>query len=54
MDAPATSIVTGQFQGTADLGSGLTSAGGYDIFLAKLSGANGRSSGAKRIGGTGV
>ena len=42
VDGAGDVYVTGQFQGSIDLGSGLTSAGGYDIFLAKLAGTDGR------------
>ncbi|UCF04203.1 MAG: hypothetical protein JSV33_09640 [bacterium] len=43
-------IVTGDFDGTVDFGGGpLTSAGGYDIFLAKLD-ANGNHLWSKRFG----
>jgi len=46
-------LVTGRFQGTVDFGTGnLTSAGGYDIFVAKYSGIDGRPLWTKRIGGT--
>jgi hypothetical protein len=47
-------FVTGKFQASADLGGGLTSAGGYDIFLAKLRGSDGAVLWAKRFGGTGA
>ena len=45
-------VVTGGFQGTADFGGGpLTSAGGYDIFLARFD-AVGNHQWSKRFGGT--
>jgi fibronectin type 3 domain-containing protein len=53
VDASGNVVVTGRFQGTADLGAGMASAGGYDIFLAKYSGIDGRLLWSKRIGGTG-
>ena len=47
-------IVTGRFSCTVDLGGGtLTSAGAYDIFLAKYSGVNGAHVWSKRLGSTG-
>jgi hypothetical protein len=47
-------MVTGRFSGPVDLGGGtLTSAGAYDIFLAKYSGVNGAHLWSKRLGSTG-
>jgi fibronectin type 3 domain-containing protein len=54
VDASGNVFVTGKFQASADLGGGLTSAGGYDIFLAKLRGSDGAVLWAKRFGGTGA
>ena len=45
-------IVTGNFTNTVDFGNGgLTSAGSYDIFVAKYSGRNGAAVWSKRFGG---
>ena len=54
IDSQDNIIVTGCFQGTVDFGGGpLTSAGGYDIFVAKFNSANPPSLlWAKRFGGT--
>jgi len=47
-------VVTGVFQNTADFGGGpLTSAGGYDVFLAQYATADGRHLWSKRFGDTG-
>src|SRR4029077_4504160 len=47
-------VVTGAFLQTAAIGDkSLTSAGGYDIVLMKLSGVDGSALWAKRIGGAG-
>jgi fibronectin type III domain protein/beta-propeller repeat-containing protein len=44
-------VVTGYFGGTLDFGGGpLSSVGGYDIFVAKYSGADGRHLWSKRFG----
>jgi hypothetical protein len=45
-------VVTGEFQGTMDFGGGqvLTSAGGYDVFVARLSGATGSTVWARGFG----
>jgi hypothetical protein len=53
IDGSGNVVVTGRFQGTADLGAGMTSSGGYDIFLAKYAGTDGRLLWSKKIGGTG-
>ena len=46
-------VVTGQFLGTVDFGRGpLTSAGGWDVFVAKYSGVDGHAIWARRLGGT--
>jgi uncharacterized protein (AIM24 family) len=51
-DSTGNVVVTGNFAGTADFGGGpLTSAGGYDIFVAKYS-ANGSYLWSKRFGNT--
>jgi Fibronectin type III domain/Beta-propeller repeat len=45
-------VITGQFLGTVDFGLGpLTSAGGWDIFVAKYAGIDGTPLWAKRLGG---
>lgn len=45
-------VITGQFLGTVDFGNGpLTSAGGWDIFVAKYSGIDGSALWSKRLGG---
>ena len=50
VDASKNAIVTGDFYGTVDFGGGaLTSAGAYDIYLAKL-GSNGSYVWSKRFG----
>ena len=47
-------IVAGYFTDTADFGSGpLSSAGGYDIFIARYSAGNGACQWARRFGSTG-
>ena len=52
-DSRGNLVVAGYFQGTADFGGGpLTSAGGFDIFVAKYS-PTGSYLWAKRYGGTG-
>jgi hypothetical protein len=53
VDASGNVFITGKFQGSADIGSGLTSAGGYDIFIAKLRGSDGTVLWTRRIGSTG-
>ena len=46
-------LVTGRFSGTVDFGGGpLTSAGGYDIFVAKFSGVDGAHLWSQRFGST--
>src|SRR5439155_80341 len=51
VDANGDVAVTGYFTGTVDFGGGpLTSAGSYDIFVMKLSGADGSPLWAKRFG----
>jgi hypothetical protein len=56
VDLSGNVLVTGSFEGNIDLIGGwtsyLTSAGAYDIFVAKLSGSNGSHVWSKRIGGT--
>jgi hypothetical protein len=53
VDSSGNAVITGHFQGSADFGGGpLTSAGSFDIFLAKYS-ANGDYMWAKRFGNTG-
>ena len=53
LDSNGNVVVAGYFSGSVDLGGGvLTSAGGYDIFLAKYSAA-GIPLWSKRFGGTG-
>ena len=48
-------VVTGSFVSTADFGDGpLTSAGSYDIFVAKYAGANGAHIWSSRFGGSGI
>jgi hypothetical protein len=54
VDSSGNVLVTGKFQGNSDLGSGMTSAGGYDIFLAKFNGVDGRVLWSKRMGSTGA
>ncbi|MGD0922008.1 MAG: SBBP repeat-containing protein [Terriglobia bacterium] len=55
VDGTGSVLVTGDFSGTVDFGGGpLTSAGGYDIFVARLSGVNGAHLWSKRFGGTGT
>jgi hypothetical protein len=52
-DASGNVLVSGYIQGTVDFGGGpLTSAGGYDIFVVKLSGANGAHLWSQRFGDT--
>jgi uncharacterized protein with PIN domain len=52
-DGSGNVLVTGEFMGTVDFGGGvLTSAGFYDIFVAKLSGANGTHLWSQRFGDT--
>ena len=55
IDETGAVYVTGNFTNTINLGSGatLTSAGGTDLFLAKLSGANGVTVWANRYGDSG-
>ena len=54
VDGAGNVLVTGKFQAAGDFaGSSLISAGGYDIFLAKLAGLDGRPMWVKRIGGSG-
>lgn len=53
LDSAANPIITGYFQGTADFGTSLISAGGFDIFTAKYNGATNAFIFAKRFGGTG-
>jgi len=46
-------VLSGKFQGSVSFGgTALTSAGGDDIFLAKLSGSNGAHTWSKRFGST--
>jgi len=53
VDGSGNVLVTGQFQGSVNFGGGaLTSAGGYDIFMAKYSGLNGSHIWSKRFGST--
>jgi lambda repressor-like predicted transcriptional regulator len=53
VDSGGNVLVTGQFQGIVDFGGGpLTSAGGYDIFMAKYNGVNGSHIWSKRFGST--
>jgi len=55
VDASGDVFVTGQFQASAGFGDGtMTCAGSYDIFLARLSGADGRQIWAKGLGGTSI
>ena len=54
VDASGNVFVTGKFQGSADFGNGLTSTGGYDVFLVKLNGADGSVVWSKHLGGTGM
>jgi len=52
-DGSGNVLVSGYIQGTVDFGGGpLTSAGSYDIFVVKLSGANGAHLWSKRFGDT--
>jgi uncharacterized protein (AIM24 family) len=54
VDASGNIMITGYLYGTVDFGGGsVTSAGGYDIFVAKYSGFDGSYLWAKRIGGSG-
>ena len=53
VDASGNPVITGKFKGTTNLGgSGLASAGGDDIFMAKYS-SNGNHQWSSRYGGTG-
>jgi lambda repressor-like predicted transcriptional regulator len=55
VDGSGNVLVPGFFQGTVDFGGGgLTSAGGFDIFVAKFSGADGSHLWSKRYGDTGA
>ena len=54
VDGGGNTYMAGSFEGTADFGSySLTSAGSYDIFVAKLD-SNGTVQWAKRMGGISV
>ena len=53
-DAAGNVFITGYFEGTAQFGTQtLRSAGGYDVFIAKLDGSNGQFLWAKQRGGSG-
>jgi hypothetical protein len=53
VDSAGDVVLSGKFQGSVSFGgTALTSAGGDDIFLAKLSGANGAHSWSKSFGST--
>ena len=53
-DAAGNVFITGYFEGTAQFGTQtLTSAGGYDVFIAKLDGNNGQFLWAQQRGGSG-
>jgi len=53
VDGSANVLVTGYFAGTVNFGGGgLTSAGGYDIFVVKFSGVDGAHLWSKRFGST--
>ena len=53
-DAAGNVFITGYFEGTAQFGTQtLTSAGGYDVFIAKLNGNNGQFLWAQQRGGSG-
>lgn len=53
IDSAGNLLMTGSFAGTIDLGGGpLTSAGGRDIYVAKLDGASGAPLWSKRFGST--
>jgi hypothetical protein len=54
VDGSGNAILVGRMSGTVNLGGGsLTSAGGYDVFLAKYAAADGQYLWGKRFGGTG-
>lgn len=55
LDGPSDMIAAGTFTGTANLGgTPKTSAGNYDVFLAKYSGADGHHLWSQSFGGAGV
>jgi len=52
VDTSGDVVISGTFSGTADFGGGpLTSAGAWDVFVAKLSGADGSHLWSRRFGG---
>ena len=54
VDAAGNVFITGYFEGTAQFGTqSLTSAGGYDVFVAKLDGSSGQFLWAQQRGGSG-